>query len=381
MRRGLDREVQPPLRAPLIRHSALCAATLAAYLARDALRVGNSVLWVLGFAVVMNLVAALVAGSRARRTRTLSAAGNLAGWLALMFLTGGVASPFVAGLFFEIVLAFAGGPPAGVAWIAAGAAAGLWLQQAPLGFDGAYLLLGVHTGFLFAVGAVTGAAAVRARAARSTGENAAGLAHGLKNAVHSLRGFLRLLERGRAGGAGDAEALDGLRLAIDDVDHLVRATLGSPGPAPKSRSHADLARVVSDVRREFAASFPDLRVSFLPGDAPPHVAAPAPMLRVVLASVVRNAAEAMDGKGEVVVDTRRRNGRLQIRVRDQGRGVTQPDRLFEPGFTTKAKGHGLGLFTARRLLRAQGGDLTMTSPDGGGAIFGIEVPVRQPSLR
>ena len=94
-------------RASFIRHVALCASALLAYTLRADLRVGNSILWIFAIAALMNFQTALLwnrplVGSF---VRCLSPAFGLGGWIALMLLTGGVASPFAAGLWLEITLA------------------------------------------------------------------------------------------------------------------------------------------------------------------------------------------------------------------------------------------------------------------------------------
>src|SRR6266850_2709044 len=163
MSRAPSNEAGPFGRVPFIRHLALCAAALVAYFAREELRVGNSVLWVFGFAALLNFQTALLS----RRTgivsiaRFLSALFGVGGWTALMLLTGGVASPFIAGLSLEVVLAAMSVAPAGIAFITGGAVAGLWFQQSLLGTKGSVLALALHTGFLLVMGAATGYVARR----------------------------------------------------------------------------------------------------------------------------------------------------------------------------------------------------------------------------
>lgn len=126
-----------------------------------------------------------------------------------------------------------------------------------------------------------------------------------------------------------------------------------------------------------AASFPEVNWSLSLDPLPPVVCAPASVLREVLSIVVRNAAEAMQGQGEVVVTATRQGRHLEILVRDHGHGVAEPnpDGVFKPGYTTKAQGHGYGLFLARRLLEAQGGFLGLSSAEGGGTLCRIELPI------
>src|SRR3989442_368322 len=91
----------------------------------------------------------------------------------------------------------------------------------------------------------------------------------------------------------------------------------------------------------------------------PFIATSPIVLREVLLILLHNAAEAMGGRGLVRIETVVSEDQLRIRVRDQGCGVPSErmQRIFEPGFTTKPGGTGLGLYLARKLLEAQGGKL------------------------
>jgi len=73
----------------------------------------------------------------------------------------------------------------------------------------------------------------------------------------------------------------------------------------------------------------------------------------------------------------RSNGGVRVEIRDQGPGIPpdQRTRIFDPFFTTKARGTGLGLPIARKLIRAQGGDIRLREDhQGPGALFVIELP-------
>jgi len=400
----------PPRRGPLIRHVALCAATVLALAAREHLGVGHSVLWMLGLAATLNLATALclrrpVLG---RLAQPLSPAFGLAGWAALMLLTGGAASPFFAGLLLEEILAGYTGSVTSVALTSAGATAALWSSHLFAADSQGWIRPALQTGFLLVTGTVTGYVTSRwqrsreqlsrrhdeiqrrleriekdlddARAMGRIGENAARLAHGFKNTVHSLRGYASLIEPRLARSGTERDLLDGLTTAIDGLEDLASATIGAPGLRPPGAGGVGLENggaIVSDVVRDIGASFPEVRWSLSLTDVPSLVRPSLSVLREVLTTVVRNAAEAIQGQGEVAVEAARRNGTLEINVRDYGPGLSPSvgGNGFKRGCTTKPGGNGLGLFLARRLLEARGGFLTLSSEAGGGTLCRIEFPL------
>ena len=404
--------VWPLQRTPLVRHLALCAAALAAYLARRDLGVGNSVLWILGLAALLNFATSVLRWSPrgSRIVLPVSSLFGVAGWIALMLLTGGARSPFVAGLPLEIVLAGMSGSLEAVALTTLGGVAGSWLLHVVGKGEASWFWPAVQTGFLLVTGAFVGYLAVRWERSRSDlseqqrelqrrlqqlekdlevvcklgrmGENVARLAHGFQNTVHSLRGYARLIARRLSDSEADRELLDGLTTAIDSLEELARSTLGVgrtsrgrlPGPKPDNGRS-----VVRDVVRDVGASFPLMRWSISLADHPSLAQTPGVFLREILTIVVRNAAEAMHGQGLVAVEADVRRDHVEIRVRDHGPGLSRVA-TFEPGHTTKPHGHGIGLFLARRLLESRGGALNLSSAEGGGTLCRIELPLSEPDV-
>ena len=97
----------------------------------------------------------------------------------------------------------------------------------------------------------------------------------------------------------------------------------------------------------------------------------------VVFNLLTNAVQAIDGKGRIVIRAHAENGHVRYDVADSGPGITQENlnKIFEPLFTTKARGIGLGLAVSRTLARANEGDLTVTSVPGQGATFHLTLPV------
>jgi signal transduction histidine kinase len=204
------------------------------------------------------------------------------------------------------------------------------------------------------------------------GDVARGLAHTLRNPLHTLGLVVEELASSESGGN---ELVGTARAQIRRIDGWLRSflSLGAGGAAqPGSLDLADLAR---DVALEAAQCGGAVRV------ATPEIAVRAwavgPSLRAAVANLVANGLEASPPGAEVTIEVAAEAGAAVLRVLDRGRGV--PDevraRLFAPHVTTKADGSGMGLFLARQLVvSGLGGALSLAPRPGGGTIAELRLP-------
>jgi signal transduction histidine kinase len=109
------------------------------------------------------------------------------------------------------------------------------------------------------------------------------------------------------------------------------------------------------------------------------IQADAELLQIVLSNLMLNAAQAMEGEGRIDVAIRRRDGWCDLVISDTGPGMPAEtrDRLFEPFYTTKHRGTGLGLPTAKRLVELHGGTIAAACPAGGGTTVTISFPAAE----
>ena len=115
-------------------------------------------------------------------------------------------------------------------------------------------------------------------------------------------------------------------------------------------------------------------------DLPPAIAVRDHLTQVVL-NLLLNALEATAEGGSIRLDASAVDGQLTLTVGDDGRGVAVDDldRLFQPHFTTKAGGTGLGLFVSRQIVEEHDGTLTHHSEGGRGATFAVRLPIARTS--
>jgi two-component system sensor histidine kinase FlrB len=215
--------------------------------------------------------------------------------------------------------------------------------------------------------------ALREREGLATlGELAAGMAHELRNALTTIRGYLRLLgeaaegQRERYREAIDAEARE--------LGALLERFLGFAQPPTLRRETVDLLALAVEVGSRVRAAFPGLSLG-LEGAAE-KVAGDPLALSVTLENLVRNAAEAVAGAGgHVRVALAAAAESVSVRVEDDGPGVALElsERLFAPFVSSKPSG-GLGLAVARRLARLHGGEIEYERRLEGGSRFVLTLP-------
>jgi signal transduction histidine kinase len=141
-----------------------------------------------------------------------------------------------------------------------------------------------------------------------------------------------------------------------------------------SRGSADLNALVRDaVERLLVPETIRVEQSLSEGLAP--VMVDADHFRLILDNLLSNAVQAMPDGGVLRVSTRWAGGRMETSVEDTGRGIAPEhlERIFEPLFTTKSKGIGLGLSLVKRLTEANDGTIRVESTLGGGARFTVEL--------
>jgi PAS domain S-box-containing protein len=116
----------------------------------------------------------------------------------------------------------------------------------------------------------------------------------------------------------------------------------------------------------------------IPASLPPVFADPRQMEQV-LGNLVVNACQAMKDGGKLTISAAKKGGNIAIAVKDTGVGIPPEnmEKLFEPLFTTKTKGIGLGLAVSRKLAEANGGRIEVQSEPGAGSTFTLLIPIHE----
>src|SRR5207245_2309558 len=178
----------------------------------------------------------------------------------------------------------------------------------------------------------------------------------------------------RAGGPGERGtdvAVEVIGAETERLDRLAKE-FSEFGRLPEGpRSEVDLVDLLMDLGKSAVPS--EVDVSVRANGEPCKLLGHYDPLRRAFANLLRNAAEAMGGRGSIEIAVSRDGAGLAVTIADHGAGI--PDdlrqRVFEPYFTTKHDGTGLGLALVRQTIEAHNGSITVAETPGGGATFSI----------
>jgi signal transduction histidine kinase len=217
----------------------------------------------------------------------------------------------------------------------------------------------------------------------SLGEMAAGVAHGLRNPLSSLRASAQLvLKHPNSPAAGEQ-----LQAIIDEVDRLDRRIshlLTFSKPAPFRPGLERIEPLVQAALPTFADRIRSQGVTLVVAIDPalPEVAIDPMKVEQALLELIGNALDAMPAGGRLEIAAKASNHvdrppGITVTIKDTGRGIS-PDTLREVGqpfFTTRPEGTGLGLATARRFIEQHGGKVELQSEVGVGTTVSIWLPL------
>jgi PAS domain S-box-containing protein len=215
------------------------------------------------------------------------------------------------------------------------------------------------------------------------GEMAAVIAHEVKNPLAAVRGAIQVIGGRLPAGSQDTPVIAEILARIDALNDLIKDLLlfaRTPQPRIQPVDLSSLLRATA----EFLLGDPalsDLRIDVV--GHPTTIDGDAELLRIVFENLLLNAAQAMQGHGIVTVMSSAKDEVYEVTIADTGPGLSAEARanLFRPFFTTKARGTGLGLATAKRLIELHSGSIVVHSVVGGGTTVTVTLPAAGPSPR
>lgn len=215
----------------------------------------------------------------------------------------------------------------------------------------------------------------RADRLAAVGQLASGMAHEIRNPLASISGSVQLLMEGRDTSEEDRRLMRIVVREADRLSALLTDFLVFAHPSPPELSEVDVSLLMDELA-DMASADPrfggiEIRREYPSGV---NMLLDRQKLHQALWNLAINAAEAMDGKGVVTLGLAPAGG--EVYVEDTGPGIPEQIRgkIFNPFFTTKDRGTGLGLATVHKIVEAHGGSIEVAAGRSSGARFTIRLP-------
>jgi len=219
---------------------------------------------------------------------------------------------------------------------------------------------------------------------------ATGVAHEIGNPLNSLHIHLQLMERRLRKLPEEAreslrESVEIAKEEITRLDSIVNQFLRALRPIPLETRPENINAIVEESVAFLEAEIADRDILVEQELRPdlPLLEVDRNQLKQVFYNIIKNAFQAMKSEGILRIRTDRDDHFISISFADTGGGIS-PDHMssiFQPYFTTKAKGSGLGLLIVRRIVRAHGGEVDLVSNEGIGLTLTIRLPLRDQRVR
>lgn len=225
------------------------------------------------------------------------------------------------------------------------------------------------------------AAIRRSERLAALGQLTAGLAHELRNPLGTMKTSAELLLKNVAGeNAVSRELADYISAEVDRTNSLITRFLEFARPLRPRLDETDLHAVIDRAVAEVERRQPPLNVAIYKNyslDIRPFLL-DGELMQRVFHNLLLNAAQASRPQGTVTVKTRLVDGDAEVAVIDRGAGIDPKnlESIFNPFFTTKSEGVGLGLAIVSKIVDEHGGKMTVESEPGQGSIFRVFLPVR-----
>jgi signal transduction histidine kinase len=219
---------------------------------------------------------------------------------------------------------------------------------------------------------------IRSEKLAATGRLAVSLAHEINNPLQAVQNFLHLSLDYQVSDAKRREFLEMAREETSRLITLVQQTLEFYRPA---KSQAALMDINAAVERVLSLSHKklehnDVTVELKLENNLPPVNGMSDQIAQVFLNLIVNAAEAMSDGGRLCIESRSDSGQVEVVFTDTGPGIAPEDlaHIFEPFYTTKDSGTGLGLAVSYNIIESHGGTLGVASVPGHGATFTVRLP-------
>jgi len=226
------------------------------------------------------------------------------------------------------------------------------------------------------------AAVRRSERLAALGQLSGGLAHELRNPLGTIRASAEMLAKNIPSDSElTAELVGFISTEVDRINSLVTRFLEFARPLELRRRNAELSEVIDRAITQLERSTPRYDVTVYRNYSPDLRPFPfdAELIERVIYNLLLNAAQATPPGGVITVKTRPVDDNVEISVIDRGSGIASENResIFNPFFTTKGEGVGLGLAIVSKIVDLHGGKMAVESESGKGSVFHVYLPTER----
>ncbi len=207
------------------------------------------------------------------------------------------------------------------------------------------------------------------------GELAASIAHELRNPLTSIKGFFHMLKN-----SGEEKELyyNIIEDELSRIELISSELLSLAKPHSENRKSHNIVQIIEEVKLLLTSetNMKNIELHLDYSNRELYICCEDTKIKQVFINLIKNAIDAMEGGGTIILQITEMKESVQIQVIDQGCGIPEDliDKIGEPFYTTKEKGTGIGLMVCYQIIENYDGTIEMDSTEGIGTTFTITLP-------
>lgn len=208
------------------------------------------------------------------------------------------------------------------------------------------------------------------------GEIAAGVAHEIRNPMTVISGFVQIMEADENSAFKDYVAI--IQDEIERIDLIISEFLVLSRPQIETKDRIDLVQIMNEITVFYQLELQnrDIKIQYEPSINEAYIYGNKNQLKQVFINIIKNAIEAINSNGQINFDIARQHQSFMITIKDNGCGIPVHilDSIFEPFYTTKTKGTGLGMMITNKIIQDHQGTIKVFSKEHVGTDIHIHFP-------